>query len=226
MSVATFLHLGKGQHDSRSRLTQDRALAAYIGRNLITTYRGVERDRHRAGDERPEERLEIGLLRPQHQGHRIPHSHTERLQPGGDGVRACQKLTVGDRLLGSVFEAQMDMRSVGCSLGVPAQRLDQSACGGRRRSRNSRRHRLRWRRDHLGRRGCRALNRSRQISRCHRVGHHAVGESDPKRAFYPEQQLDALQAADAQVTVENIVEPGRWPGAATELSHEAADHVE
>jgi hypothetical protein len=110
-------------------------------------------------------------------------------------------------------------------LDVPAQRFGARAHarrGGPARGDPGRRDRR-----GLRRHGPHREERRDEVSRTPGLGHHGVGKANAERLLEAEQQLDPLEAAEAEVAVERVVE-GRAPpqGATTQLGHEPADDVE
>jgi hypothetical protein len=64
-------------------------------------------------------------------------------------------------------------------------------------------------------------NSTRQIPRGRRLRHDGIGQADPEGFVDPQEQLDALETADAEVAVEQVVRARRHgDGRTAELSRE------
>ena len=69
-------------------------------------------------------------------------------------------------------------------------------------------------------------DRGDQIPRRARFCHHGIGQPNAEGLFEPEQQLHPLEAADAEIAVERVIQHGPSGAAATQLGDEARDDVE
>ncbi len=100
------------------------------------------------------------------------------------------------------------MSTLRIGLDVPAQRFDERAHARRRgpaRGDPGRRDRR-----GLRRHGPRREERRDEVSRTPGLRHHGVREANAERLLEAQEQLDPLEAAEAEVAVEGVVE-GRAP---------------
>ncbi len=187
--------------------------------------RRIDRHGDGAGQQHAEERVEEAGLRAQHERDGLAACDAPGAEPGGHGARPRPQLAVRDALLALVVEAEHDVDPAGIHLGVPAQDVDQRVRGvGSRsagRERGGRLHGDTRRRSAAGEDG------GDQVANRLHLAQHRVGEADVEGVLEPGEQLDPLEAADAEIPVEHVVE--RHAAAhrcAAQLGHEGVEERE
>ncbi len=132
-------------------------------------------------------------------------------EPGRHGAGLLPELSVGEHALCAGVLDERHVGALGAPLGVPPERVHEGPrVGGHRGGLGWSGPRLeRWRRRLRRGRG----DRGNQVARRRRLDHRGVGQADAQVALDAEEQLHALEAADAKVPVEDIVEP--WCAAST-----------
>ncbi len=209
-------HLREGDQGHRLRGGEDARLPPQVILDLAAPRRRVERHRHRAREQRAEERREVVVAAGQHQRHRLPALDAGGPQPGRHPPRAPQQVAVGQLPRRSVTGVEHQVPPPRMPVGVPQQDLDQRprplrrrlgrALEGRRlgRRRSGGRCRPGHRRPrrprhplHAGRR-----QRARQVRRRLGAAQHLFRQPHRERPLEPRHQLRPPQAVEPEVALE------------------------
>ena len=217
-------HVAERHEDARARVAQDGHLAADVLLDAVEAERRIQGDRYAAGHQRADEGREEPLLGPQHDGDRVAAAEPVLGEAPRDGLRLVPQPAVGEGGLLSGFLAQVDVGAFGRALGVPGQRFDDRP--GVRRGRDSGPARGASCRAALLRGVVGFRDGRGEVCRRLRVRHRRVPETDAERAFEADQQLDAFQAADAEVGLERVAARHGGRYAAAQLGHEFGDDGE
>ena len=195
-------HVAEGHEDARARVAQDGRLTKDVLFDAVEAEGRIQGDRYAAGHQRADEGREEPFLGPQHDGDRVAAAEPVLGEAPRDGLRLAPQPAVGEGCFVSVFLAQVDVDAFGYVLGMPGQRFDDRAGVCRGRDAGTARG---------GSFGASLLQRvvgfgdgRGEIRRRLRVRHGRVPETDAERAFEADEQLDAFQAADAEVGLERV----------------------
>ena len=69
-------------------------------------------------------------------------------------------------------------------------------------------------------------DRDDQILRCRGINHHRIRQTNAERLFEAEQQLHSLEAADAHITIEGVVECRPARGRSAQFLDHPGDDIE
>ncbi len=189
---------------------------------LRAARRRVDRDGHAAGLKDPEERGKELERRRQHDRNAAPGFQPARGEPGRDPNGGVAKLAVAEGLLGWPavgLDDQSDVRTLGASVGVPVQYIEQRL----RVVRNVRRRLDRRDRDRRRRhRSCgwqrpAGTHGAQEVAWRFGVGQCAHGQPNAERLLEAQQQLGPLEAVEPELAFEAAVgldlRRGSCPGA-------------
>ena len=219
------LHAGEGDQEADLGVPQDAGLAARVLLDAVHAKGRIDRDGDAPRQERAEEGLEEGGFRSQHEPHRLAPRDAVLGQAGGHAVGPLEQAPVRDGLLRVALVAEEDVDARGVRLGVAAQHVHEGGgAGGHAGRRRERRKRFV---DALGDGGRSAHNRPGQVARRLGLRHHGIGKPHAEGLLEAQQELDALEAADAEIAIEEVVQTGgTMGGKRAELGDQCADEAE
>ena len=219
---------GDRHHEDDAGVGEDRRLAHRVVFEPVEANGRVDRDRHRAREQDAGEGTQEVEAGGEHQRDGLAGPHPARNEPAGHGGGLVPQAAVGHRhLVGPLVAVEEDVHALGVEPRVAEERLVKRGDARADVGGGAERAGVRWRRRKVQRESARRLEeRAGEAGR--RVDHEAaVVERAAERALESREQLDALEAAEADLPLERgAFAHGALGADAARLAGESADDRE